>query len=265
MDMESKVGIGDEIIASGHALREHDRTQKRVQIIGKDNRVRWSPIWEGLDFIAKPKEVGDFARIVNGPQARPYIKYPFSRTHGQRFTDWKARDHVGRIVIPQAFHEYAREQVGKQVRFVLIEPMLKASSNPNKQWGRDKWIELADVIRHYRLTPLQIGPRDTMRLPGVHFIETPTFFHACAVMALTLWCILPDGGLHHANAAMRLNNATVLWGGAGSCENLGYPIHKNVTNGPPCGRWTPCSHCADIWAKLDPAQVFLYTPRRYFI
>jgi len=77
------MSYGDEIMASGHALAKHRETGQRVRIADKAGRPRWSELWAGLPWIVQPGEAGEGAVMLkNGPQCRPYIRYPFSRERG---------------------------------------------------------------------------------------------------------------------------------------------------------------------------------------
>src|SRR3972149_8240256 len=160
------MSFGDEIMASGHARVEYEKHGRKVQICGRDGRPRWSDLWAGLIWIAKAGEQGDFAKITNGPQARPYIRYPFTRALGQRWTGWRARDHIGTIVHTDAEMKYATMAVKGLPPFMIVEPNIPSQSNPNKQWGRANWQELANVIRAAGYRPVQLGPRGTAWLAG---------------------------------------------------------------------------------------------------
>lgn len=254
------MGIGDEIMASGHALAEHRRTGKRVQILDVAGRPRFDVMWHGLPWIAQPHERGDFAQVSNGPQCRPYIAYPFGREIGQRFTAWRARDHVGAIALTPAEQREARALttgLGRAGEFFVIEPTLDPKSNPNKQWGADNWAELAGRMLAADLTVVQLGPQPVRVAPGVRFIRTRSFRLAAAVLARAAGAVLPEGGMHHAAGALGVP-AVVLFGGHISPQTTGYVTHVNLADfgeGSPCGRWQPCGHCRDVWQRIAPADV----------
>lgn len=247
------MGIGDEIMASGHARVVSERTGKRVRILDLRGRGRWEDVWEGIPWIARPQERGGLVNITNGPQCRPYVAYPFTRERGQRWTDWRARDHVGAIVLKPEETAFAERMLASIGPFIVIEPTILAKSNPNKQWG--KWDELAAILTGRGHKVVQLGADRSAVLAGVeHFIRTPSFRRAAAVLSRATAAVLPEGGLHHAAAVLGIP-AVVLFGGFISPETTGYPIHINIAEGEPCGMWKPCDHCKEIWARLSPEYV----------
>lgn len=256
------MGIGDEIMASGHALSVHRATRKRIIITGRNHIVRWSGMWQGLSWIVHPREVNaglslsEFKTIQNGAQCRPYIRYPFNRQIGMTFSGWwRARDHVGAIKFLDPEIAWADEAAAQLGPFIVIEPNIKPGSNPNKQWGRDNWIRIADLCRTAGFAPITMGPPGTNKLPNAAFVESPDFRHGAALLQRAAWAFLPDGGLHHAAGAMGLP-VTVLFGGVNDPEFLGYPEHQNIFVPRYCGRWMPCSHCRTVWRSIRPDRVF---------
>jgi hypothetical protein len=253
------MGIGDEIMASGHALAEHKRTGKRVKILDYHGRPRFDVMWHGLSWIAQPHETGDFATIHNGPQCRPYIDYPFSRDRGQRWTKWRARDHLGAIALTGAEAQFGRDATrGLGDRFFVVEPNIDPKSNPNKQWGAVNWAELVELMDADGLAVVQMGAAPAHLVPGATWIATRSFRQAAAVLARAAGSVLPEGGLHHAAAVLGVP-AVVLFGGHIGPETTGYDGHVNLADhgpGSPCGRWQPCRHCHDVWQRLAPAEVY---------
>jgi hypothetical protein len=257
---EAIIGIGDEIMASGCARVEHARTRRRVIIRGARGEHRWHDMWQGLPYIVRRDEPvpSDAVSIRNGPQCRPYIRYPFTRQTGVTFTAWRARDHLGELALDAGDSGWARFAVESVPRYgegpvVVIEPNGAAIGNPNKQWGFERWQELV------RLRPgvlwLQMGPVGTRRLEGVSHIVT-TFRQALAVMMFADGIVVPEGGLHHAAAVLGLPTL-VLFGSVSPYDTVGYPWQINLMppGNVPCGRWLPCQHCADNWKALMPMDV----------
>lgn len=258
------MGIGDEIIASGQALKmfESDPAHRRVLIVDKANNARpfWT-VWEGLPWLAHPvrdKYPKDNLQILrNAPGCRPYADYNkgFNRRIGMNYTGWRVRDYRGFIQLTDAEMKFAYEATKPLGKFTIIEPLVKRQANPNKQWPRHKWQELADVLIHEGVNPVQIGGTDIQRLDRVPHIVTPSFRIGCAVMKFARWSFLPDGGLHHAAAVLGLP-ATVVWGGVNDPEILGYPEHENIYFPGACLRWQPCGHCRFIWNWLSGEYIW---------
>jgi ADP-heptose:LPS heptosyltransferase len=236
------MGIGDEIMALGHAQKVYKDVHTPICIINKDGAIRWHSIWDGAPQVTNREGY----RIVNGPGSRPYIQYPFTIAQGQRFTGWKAKDHVATLYLTPrelAFGDGLED-------YVLIEPNLHPQSNQNKQWKQ--WQELIYLTPDVKY--LQVGPKRTHLLRGVMHIETPTFRDACGVINAVKACVLPEGGLHHAAGALR-KKAVVIFGGHISTETTGYDWHINLGTTEPCGKWTPCRHCEKIMNQITPELV----------
>jgi len=252
------MSYGDEIMASGHALAKHRETGQRVRIADKAGRPRWSELWAGLPWIVQPGEAGEGAVMLkNGPQCRPYIRYPFSRERGCTYSGWRARDHVGEIRFTDGELVRAETLAQPLGRFVLIEPHVPPQSNPNKQWGLALWQALADILTAHGHRVAQFSFPGAPLLKSAAAIEAGSFRVAAAVLKHASGLVLPEGGLHHAAGVQRLP-AVVLFGGAVDVNATGYPWHRNLADdgpGSPCGAWSPCRHCASIWARLTPQSV----------
>jgi len=234
------------------------RIKGKVSILGVDGNARWSDIWRENPFIASPdEERNGEARgsIRNGSNCRPYIKYPFTAETGVNFTSWRARDYPGTIYFSVDEYHIAKDYKKDLGNFVIIEPHIKKKGNPNKQWGWHNWKMLAFILQGLNL--VQLGPAGTKTLPGVKLIETYSFRHACIILSAARVSILPEGGLHHAAAAIK-KPAVVIFGGFVSPETTGYPEHKNIYSGDgnsPCGKWKRCTHCEDAMDSILPIQI----------
>lgn len=248
------MGIGDELIASGHALGEHRSTGKRVRIVGQKGETRWSDLWWGLDWIAAPSETGDFATVRNGPGCRPYIRYPW-KGGTCHYSGWRCRDNVGAIRFKPGEVAFAEDVARQLGAFVVIEPNLAATSNQNKQWRWDRWQRLVALLPE--VSWIQPGPPGTRVLNGVRHVSTADFRHAAAVLDRAVLSAIPEGALHHAAGALR-RPAIVLYGGTVDENSMGYPWHDNIVDqdeGSPCGSYDACDHCAEAWARLTPEHV----------
>lgn len=251
--------MGDEIMAAGQAevLFRADPSRP-VAILDKRGHVRWSEMWQGNPAIATPADVAsgrEVQRIVNGVGARPYIRYPFTAEKGMRFTDWRARDHVGRLYLTPdelAIGRLIRHEVGP---FVLLEPDVKPLSTPNKRWGLSRYAELVAALPE--ITFVRAHGDECEPFQGVRNVHTAKFRDACGVLAASDGYVGNEGGFHHAAAALGLP-AVVIFGGFISPKTTGYSSHVNLADtGPrsPCGRWQPCSHCERAMARISVERV----------
>jgi hypothetical protein len=148
------------------------------------------------------------------------------------------------------------EKVGND--FVLVEPNLppQKKSSPNKDWGFPKYIALVDRLKKAGLEVAQLVYAEGRRLPGVKKVHTPNFRLALAALRQAQIYVGPEGGLHHASAALGVK-ATVLFGGFVPPQVTGYEFHTNLTGGAEaCGSITPCAHCKAAMAKIDVDEVF---------
>jgi len=253
------MGWGDEILAAGEAQRIFDETGQKVAITDRSGNVRWSDIWQGNPAIATIEEsLGDHVqRIINGTNARPYnANVPFTAASGVAFTDWRARDHRGRIYLSERERGYGTRLRARVGPYWVIEPSLPAKGTPNKRWPFARFQAIVQRPADWRWA--QLLHHDSRQLDGVDGVSTLTFRDACGVLASAEGYVGPEGGLHHAAAALGIP-AVVLFGGCMSVETFGYPEHTNIADdGPesPCGRWLPCDHCTRAMLAISVDQVW---------
>lgn len=229
-----------------------------VAICDKRGTVRWSDMWEGNPAIASPAYVASgqpHARITNGVGCRPYIRYPFTAQHGLRFSDWRARDFVGRLYLTDA--EVARgDAIRRDVGpFLLLEPDVKPLSTQNKAWGRERYTALVASVPD--VTFIRAYGDECQSFEGVRNIRTRTFRDACGILAASGGYVGNEGGFHHAAAALG-KPAVVVFGGFISPQTTGYPTHVNLYDngiGSPCGRWQHCTHCEQAMARITVEEM----------
>jgi ADP-heptose:LPS heptosyltransferase len=106
---------------------------------------------------------------------------------------------------------------------VLLNPHVKKSPGKSKDWGWERWLELA-ARSPYALLQCDYGKA---LLPGVRAIETPTFEHAAALIGFSRGVVTSEGGMHHAAGALR-SPAVVIFGGTNPPSILGYDFHQNL-------------------------------------
>ncbi len=262
------MGYGDEIMAAGEARRLQQAGDPRaVAVLDRHGRPRWHPIWDGNPRLARPEAVARglaVRTITNGPGCRPYVDYarmgaefaavfpgrPFTTKLCDprlpwRYTAWRAS--------PGELFQVPRREPGN---YVVIEPRIKAGASPNKDWGWARWQAL--LRRRRDLDWVQLGAGGTRIVDGARHVATTDFRAACAVLAGARAAVLPEGGLHHAAAALNVP-AVVVFGAMTSPANTGYDSHVNLFDPlggeSPCGQRVPCDHCARAMAAIAPADV----------
>lgn len=253
------MGFGDELLAAGHAQAVYDQDpSKRVAICNVVDRVRWDDLWTGNPIIASPQEVAagePVHRIKNAVGCRPYLKYPFSHATGWRFTNWRARDHRGKLYLTEAELDAGARFARVLSPFVLIEPSPIAASNPNKAWPPASFERL--IAMSSDLTFVQLAHREMRPIFGIVPVPTRSFRESCAVLRYASAYVGPEGALHHAAAILGVP-AVVIFGGCASVSTTGYPEQLNLADSgreTPCGRWLPCEHCARAMRAITPEIV----------
>jgi ADP-heptose:LPS heptosyltransferase len=244
------MGIGDELLAAGEAQRIRAQTGKRVRIVDHAGRTRWHSLWAGNDAIIAPDEplLLPHETMKNHKGHRPHVleHYPDRFVFNPSFRATSAR-----VELTEQERAFGAQYSGA----IVIEPNVYPNK-PNKQWGRDNWAQLVALMHAAGFRPIQLGPRSTAVLTGVQHVTTETIRDAAAVLSTASAAVLPEGGLHHLAAALRVR-AVVIFGGFISPTITGYGMHRNIFSGKEaCGQRTPCQHCVAAMASVDPARVF---------
>lgn len=243
------MGLGDEIMASGRARVLHERTGKRVCIIGRDGSPRWQEIWDGVDFLSK--NLGeDVVPLRDGPGCRPYIAsagggvVKFRRSY---------RPVPGSVVIPEHFLG-----IPKRRRIIFVEPGFKGTNSAdNKDWGWSNWVELSEKLHSAGFALVQVP------MAGRESLLRAVPMYGQSLHELAFWVrrsrlvVTTEGGVHHMAAAVG-TPAVVIWGGYTSPEFLGYPDHFNIFDEhdqSPCGRSSSCGHCRERMNAITVCRV----------
>jgi hypothetical protein len=243
------MGWGDEIMVTAEARRLQALDPRPVAVRGKGGQgARWHPIWDGNPRLTRPEAVHEGVQwLENYGGRRPYIEY--ARTTRERYA-WRAdyRVEPGEI--------YLTELEQREYRYlddmVVIEPHVKAGA-PNKSWGWERWQQL--VHRLPRVRWLQLGVSGTRVLHGVRHIVTNDVRTASAVLRHAIAVVVPEGGLHHAAAALGIPGV-VIFGGFISPATTGYDLHVNLfTGGEACGNRLGCAHCQQAMNSITVEQV----------
>lgn len=250
------MGYGDEIIASGLARGAKTRGQRIA--FGDGRRIVWSwqsrVIFQNNPNVAPPgSEQDDDVEWIE--------HYNGHRLYGEvSGAHWRFRDFrcpPGEIYFSDRELERMRGLKGAPP-VVIIEPSVKdhgACSGVNKQWPVERYIAVARALSIDGETTLSLGPPTaSAEWPGLPRVETPSFRDALAVLSCARLYIGPEGGMHHAAAALGVP-AVVIFGGFNSPRSTGYPWHSNLAVGEPCGSIGPCGHCRDAMASITVERV----------
>jgi len=237
------MGFGDDLMLTGQARVAQVADPRKVRPMLK-GRPWWSVVYENNPRFARPGEAGDFQQI-HGRDALNNRPYHLGKSPQRWVYNLAFRPTVGELYLTDEEHAFAAKYAGR----VVLEPNLKPGASPNKQWGWGKWQALANRLKHLPLA--QMGPPGAQRLQGVEFIDTAGFRQACAVIKSARACVLPEGGLHHAAAALS-RPAVVIFGGFTPVELTGYAGHVNLGASlkGACGERVPCDHCARAMAAI---------------
>jgi len=249
------MGFGDEIIGAGLARGAAARG-KRVAF-GDGQRVIWHDnarlIFARNPNVAPPgtEWCGDVEWIKHYPGRRVYCDICHDRSGRHwRFTP-------GRVTPGEMYfsaEEIAAAAAMAPESFILIEPNTKHQA-PNKQWGHDRYAQIARALSAQGCRVAQFAAGG-VALDRVEQIRTVDFRVACAVLQRARLYIGPEGGLHHAAAALGVP-AVVIFGGFISPAVTGYAMHTNIFTGDElgCGRIDPCNHCRQAMSRIGVAHV----------
>jgi Glycosyltransferase family 9 (heptosyltransferase) len=246
------MGIGDEILATGFARGAAARG-KRIAF-GDGQRLLWGP-WCREAFRHNP----NIATRADESNAEwiPYYKghrgYNRLDATGRRWIwNYEFKAKPGEFFFDAAERTRALRRPGT----VLLEPNVPwhKSVAVNKDWGRARYQALAEKLRRAGWRVLQTS-YGKIRL-DVETIPVNSFRDAAAIIASVDLAIVPEGGLHHAAAAVG-TRAIVLFGGFIPPQVIGYDAHINLTGGAEaCGSLNRCDHCRKALDAIEVDHVY---------
>lgn len=243
------MGLGDWIMATAQVRTLNERSGKRVAVVDRMGRMRWSEAFENNPRIAAPGTVSpadtvNVVRLVNAGGARPYIRLKTDRTWY-----WQTWDiQPGELYLTH--DEYALGSVLASGA-VVVEPNTKHDVS-NKAWPFGRWQDLVYLLPD--LHWIQIGAPNARRLAGVRFIPT-TIRQAFGIIAAARLFVGTEGALHHAAAALG-TRAVVLWSEFISPAYTGYVTQRNIRKtSAVCGSRYPCAACRASMDAIDVAEV----------
>lgn len=253
------MGYGDDIIATGLARGLKEKGKRAA--FGDGHKIIWGP-WSEEMFahnpnIARPGSEGarDLEWIAHYKGARKYNKLQ----NGAWVWNYDFKVKPGQFFFSEAEKRSAEYMRASFNGFVVIEPNVEwqKSVAPNKDWGEHKYAELAKQLQHDGIQIVQFVHKNSRRrLRGVTTIETAKFREAIAMLSLAKLYIGPEGGMHHAAAAVGIK-AVVIMGGFIPPAVVGYDDHVNLTgDSTACGSLKTCPHCQAAMHNISVHQVY---------
>jgi len=233
----------------GEAKRIYKRTGQPVLITDPHGRPVRSELFSGVPYLLQRPERMRYQRLVNSSGHRPYIK----AKHADRWVWRPYKPEPADIIFTPAELAFAEPYRGS----IMLEPSVKDIGHKNKDWGLLYWLKLANAMHSDRLGPvIQCVKEPTIRgLPHAKIVTTKGFRLTAAVLSVCKAYVGPEGGLHHAAAAVGVP-AVVIYGGFISPNITGYAQHRNLfTGGEPCGMRTDCPHCRKAMLDITPSMV----------
>jgi ADP-heptose:LPS heptosyltransferase len=210
-------------------------------------RVERSPLFENNPHVSIKSAGGADELRLDNPEANYWTRVTRDRI------DYKPGAHAVEIACAaygirdpeircELFLTEPELEKGRKVRadlgpFVAVEPHTKESFTVNKQWGFERWQEVADALRAAGLTLVQVGEggkpllegvKDATGLPGIR--ETAAVLHHAELL------VAPEGGLMHLANAVG-TRSVIVYGGYVSPELTGYAENVNLFTELPCA---PC-------------------------
>ena len=195
-----KVGLGDQLLASGQAKLLHQKTGLKVQIGSPKTGAIWMPLYDDVPYL------GDEIWLTDYPGCRGYIKRIERGKYERVIFDHNYRAEPATVVIDPIDTDY-----------IIIEPETKGP--PAKKWHY--YQQVVDAFPKWKF--LQFNQKT---LNGVDTIKT-TVKQAAAYMKGARAYIGTEGFLHHLAAAVG-TPAVVLIGAYSLPEIIGYSNHINL-------------------------------------
>jgi Glycosyltransferase family 9 (heptosyltransferase) len=250
------MGSGDDIMGTGMARGFHERG--KLAAFGDGKRIIWGP-WSEDMFRHNPNIAAPGAECSANLEWVPYYKgsriynslkngkwvwnYAFKATPGEFFF---SKDESG---LGETFNK---------INFVVMEPNVPWQKEValNKDWGGDKYAIVADKLKSLGYEIIQfIHKNSKNKLQAARKLEFQRFRDAISVLSKSSLYIGPEGGMHHAAAAVGIPGV-VIFGGFIPPAVTGYDGHINLTGGADaCGNIKPCGHCSTALRKISTEQV----------
>lgn len=251
------MGYGDEIIGTGLARGAKARG-KRIAF-GDGKKIDWGGWCEEMfrnnPNIAKPGSEGqsDLEWINHCKGARLYNS--LDRVNRRWIWNYDFKVKPGQFYFNQNEKDFASSFAKN---FIVIEPNVPWQKEvaSNKDWGEQNYRTVASALKKSGYRMIQFKHKNSRRiLSEAQIVETVFFREVIAALSRASLYIGPEGGMHHAAAAVGVS-AVVLFGGFIPPEVMGYDNHTCLTGGvKACGNVKPCKHCHDAMNSITAQQV----------
>jgi ADP-heptose:LPS heptosyltransferase len=238
------MGIGDQIIGTGMARGSAGRGERIA--FGNGKRLIWdhnSPtIFRNNPNIAHPGQ--EYAKNV-----RWIDFYKGHRIYNRASNGHWIWNYEFKITPGEIYFDASEDVHPDDPDLILVEPNVpNKPCGPNKQWPVGHWAEIAIELTRagFKVRQFEYGGPNHV----AEKILTRTFRDAAALLKSARLAILPEGGLHHAAAAVG-TPSVVIFGGFAPPGVLGYPEHVNLTGGVACGSFSRCQHCIEAMNAIS--------------
>lgn len=241
------MGFGDDIMATG--LAKGAALRGKQIAFGNEQKIIWGP-WSKQIFKNNPNIAEPGRERSKNVEWIHYYK-------GHRIYNKLAADrwlwNMEFRAKPGEVYFDASDPINCPISsgFILIEPNVPQQKTvaKNKQWPFERYQAVVDEFMRqgFDVAQFDTGPH----LKNVRVLKTQSFRHAMALMTHAKLAILPEGGLHHAAAALGVP-AVVIFGGFIPPSVTGYERHTNLTGGTKvfCGSLRTCAHCREAMDRI---------------
>ena len=252
------MGFGDAVMATNLARGFY--AQGKLAAFGDGKQIKWTGYCEDVfahnPNIARPGMEGQ-KNLVWFPHYKKNLVYCRYDGHEHKYIwnyDFKAQP--GELFLEPKCNPPAPTDKA----FILIEPNVawQRAINVNKDWGETKYEKLATALIDRGHAVVQcIHGNSRRKIPGAHHVFTTTFHQAIQIMSRCSLFIGPEGGNHHAAAALGIP-AIILWGGWSPLETMGYETQIALTGDSleACGNTLPCPHCRQAFDRIKVDDVY---------
>lgn len=249
------MGYGDDIMGTG--LSRGLAARGKLAAFGDGRRIVWGP-WSEEMFRHNPNIARPGEEQLRNLEWIPHYKGSrmYNKSENGRWVwnyDFKVRS--GEFY----FSDKEKESAAKFLPgFAVVEPNVpwqkKVASN--KDWGESNYAAVSDSLRRRGYDVIQFVHKNSRRkLSGANLVTSANFREAIAILSRASVYVGPEGGMHHAAAAVGVR-AVVLMGGFIPPAVVGYDSHVNLTGGAEaCGNIEPCIHCHNAMKRITPEEV----------